>query len=133
MSVAIRFLIVSVVVLALASAATATRKEAGAYRGAVRVTFTGSGTAHYFNKNVTAVTPKCVMVEQEDMTETFNWKYTWARIPLTRWNADAHGWYSTSLTYAGGPGRVTGGRNNPQPPGGARPPHERRQQHSHPP
>lgn len=105
---AIRFTLVALAVLALASAAAATRKEAAAYRGAVRVTFTGSGTARYFNSHVTKVGPKCTIVEREDMTETFNWKYTWARIPLKAWNADAHGWDSTSLAYAGGPGRVTG-------------------------
>jgi hypothetical protein len=106
--VALRFTFAAVAVLALASAAAATRNESAAYRGAVRVTFSGSGTARYFNNHVTTVSLKCKTVEREDMTETFNWKYTWARIPLKAWNADAHGWNSTSLAYAGGPGRVKG-------------------------
>ena len=104
----LRFTLVAIAVLALASAAAATRSDSAAYRGAVRVTFSGSGTARYFNNHVTTVGLKCTTVEREDMTETFNWKYTWGRISLKRWNTDAHGWNSSSLAYAGGPGRVTG-------------------------
>ena len=105
---ALRFTLVCLGVLALASAATATRNGASAYRGAVRFTYSGSGTGQYADTSTTVVGPKCISIEHEDMTETFNWKYTWARIPLKAWNADAHGWYSTSLDYAGGPGRVRG-------------------------
>jgi hypothetical protein len=104
--VLLRFTLVGLAVLVLASAAAATRNDASAYRGAVRVTFSGSGTARYVNNHLTKLGPTCTYVEREDSTETFNWKFTWARIPLKAWNADAHGWYSTSLSYAGGPGRV---------------------------
>jgi len=74
--VVLRFTLVAIAVLALASAAAATRSDSAAYRGAVRVTFSGSGTARYFNNHVTTVGLKCTTVEREDMTETFNWKYT---------------------------------------------------------
>jgi hypothetical protein len=105
---ALRFTLVVLVVLALASAAAATRTETSAYRGAVRVTFSGSGTARYANAHTTKLGPGCTFVEREDTTETFNWKYTWARISLKAWNADSHGWYSSALAYTGGPGRVRG-------------------------
>jgi hypothetical protein len=103
----LRLTLVGLAVLALASTAAATRDDTSAYRGAVRVTYSGSGTARYANNHVTRQ-GTCTSIEREDSTETFNWKYTWARIPLKTWNADSHGWESTSLAYAGGPGRVTG-------------------------
>jgi hypothetical protein len=109
-------LVSSVAVFVAASAALPVAAQAPTpripvpkFRGHLRIRYQARGEERFQRVAVRlSEGGDCNPTERTDMTETFNWSYSWAPISIRKLATISNNYESAALAYDGGPGRIRG-------------------------